>query len=59
MEDYVVLLRRDTLENETLFRELLIGVTNFFRDPAAFEALATEVIPRLVRSRAPGDPLDV
>jgi len=59
MEDYIVLLKRDTLESETLFRELLIGVTNFFRDPAAFEALATEVIPRLVRARAPGDPLRV
>ena len=59
MEDYIVLLKRDTLESETLFRELLIGVTNYFRDPDAFEALAAEVIPRLVRSRAPGDPLRV
>ena len=59
MEDYVALLRRDSLEIETLFRELLIGVTNFFRDAPAFEVLATEVLPHLVRSRAPGDPVRV
>ena len=42
MDDYVALLQHDTLEVETLFRELLIGVTSFFRDAAAFEALAAQ-----------------
>ena len=37
--DYIDRLRRETEEVTSLFRDLLIGVTNFFRDPEAFEAL--------------------
>ncbi len=59
MQDYLALLKRDTLEVETLFRELLIGVTNFFRDAPAFEALAAEALPGLVAGHAPGDPVRV
>ena len=47
LEDYVRYLRQTPLEVETLFRELLIGVTNFFRDPPAFESLQEHVIRRL------------
>jgi two-component system CheB/CheR fusion protein len=47
LSDYVSLLQRDPTEIETLFRELLIGVTTFFRDPAAFEALAKKALPEL------------
>ena len=46
--DYVERLRKDPREIELLFRELLIGVTHFFRDPAAFEALEKQVIPQIV-----------
>jgi two-component system, chemotaxis family, CheB/CheR fusion protein len=42
-----------------LFRELLIGVTGFFRDPAAFEALRTTALPRLLDRRAPDSALRV
>ncbi|KAB2902120.1 MAG: PAS domain-containing protein [Kofleriaceae bacterium] len=38
--DYVAHLERHPEEIEALFRELLIGVTSFFRDPDAFDALA-------------------
>ncbi len=48
---YLKLLRADSAEVGALFRDLLIGVTNFFRDTAAFEALATQVIPKLFEGR--------
>ena len=44
---YVDRLRQDPKESDLLFRDLLIGVTHFFRDPEAFAALEREVIPRL------------
>jgi len=45
---YIERLHEGTGEAEQLFRDLLIGVTHFFRDPEAFAALARDVIPRLV-----------
>jgi two-component system CheB/CheR fusion protein len=45
---YVRYLQENPLEVETLFRELLITVTNFFRDPEAFQALEEQVIPHLL-----------
>ena len=54
-EDYVGLLRRDPIEADRLFKELLINVTAFFRDPEAFHSLASEVLPRLLNDRGPND----
>ena len=50
---YVRFLRENPPEVETLFNELLIGVTNFFRDPAAWEQLKTAALPALLAERAP------
>ena len=50
---YVRFLRENPQEVELLFNELLIGVTNFFRDPAAWEILKTEALPKLLEKRAP------
>jgi len=52
LADYVQHLRNNTDEVTHLFRDLLIGVTNFFRDPEAFDVLATTVIPKLFESRS-------
>jgi PAS domain S-box-containing protein len=49
--DYVRYLRENPREVELLFKELLIGVTNFFRDPAAWERLKKDALPDLLRSR--------
>ena len=51
--DYVQLLRENPQERELLFRELLIGVTGFFRDPAVWEALKTLALPPLLESLPP------
>jgi len=45
---YIERLREGPSEADQLFRDLLIGVTHFFRDPDAFAVLASDVIPRLV-----------
>ena len=46
-------------EVEALFRDLLIGVTSFFRDPEAFEALEKQVMPAALRRQAAGAPIRV
>ncbi|WP_299391541.1 chemotaxis protein CheB [Pelagibius sp.] len=51
LESYLSVLNRDTAEIDHLVRELLIGVTSFFRDPAVWEALA-EPVDTLVRSKS-------
>jgi two-component system, chemotaxis family, CheB/CheR fusion protein len=45
------LLRQQPHELAALFRDLLINVTNFFRDVDAFQALASLVIPKLFEGR--------
>ncbi|WP_245515469.1 CheR family methyltransferase [Rhizobium deserti] len=58
IEDYVERLRANRDEAQNLFQDLLIGVTQFFRDPGEFEALERE-IPRLFKDKEPGDQLRV
>ncbi len=53
--NYVRFLQENSQEVELLFRELLIGVTSFFRDPAAWEQLKSEVLPSLVAGRTTTD----
>lgn len=48
---YVRYLQENPHELDILFKELLISVTNFFRDPDAFEVLAKTALPTLVKSR--------
>jgi len=48
LHSYVKYLQQSPTEVEALFRDLLIGVTRFFRDPEAFQALEDQVIPKLL-----------
>ena len=48
---YVRFLQENPQEVELLYKELLIGVTNFFRDPGLFAFLREEAIPRLLQER--------
>lgn len=54
LDGYVKYLQQTPAEVEALFRDLLIGVTNFFRDPEAFKALEQQVIPKLFADKPAG-----
>ena len=51
-DSYVKYLQQTPVEVDALFRDLLIGVTNFFRDPEAFEVLETQIIPNLFEGKS-------
>jgi len=52
-EDYIRFLQQSTLELDTLFGEMLIGVTGFFRDSESFEALDRLVMTPLFAEQPP------
>ncbi len=56
---YVDQLRNDPDELDKLYQDLLIGVTQFFRDPGAFDALEREVVPELLERLKPDEELRV
>jgi two-component system CheB/CheR fusion protein len=56
---YVRFLQQNSIEVEALFRDMLIGVTNFFRDPAAFKELEEKVIPELFANKPLGSTIRV
>lgn len=58
-DDYVARLKESRKEVSALFKELLLGVTAFFRDPEAFESLELIAIPSLLAHRRSKDPVRV
>ncbi|HSL44198.1 MAG TPA: chemotaxis protein CheB [Anaerolineales bacterium] len=59
LEAYLDHLRQNAAEATALFNDILIGVTSFFRDHEAWEQLATQVIPQLIRERGPMESIRV
>ena len=59
LENYARLLDGDRVELNALRRELLIPVTNFFRDPPAFEILAETAVDAIVKDRGENQPIRV
>lgn len=57
LDSYVAYLSKNPDEVEALFRDVLINVTRFFRDPEAFTVLEKDVIPALFKDRPAGSPL--
>jgi two-component system CheB/CheR fusion protein len=51
ISDYLGYLDQNVDEVKSLFKELLIGVTGFFRDPVAFDALKLKALPDLLREK--------
>jgi len=58
-EEYIRILRHYDDELDSLFSELLIGVTSFFREPESFEALRTAVLPDMIRENGKEEPLRI
>jgi two-component system, chemotaxis family, CheB/CheR fusion protein len=59
LDDYVRFLRRNPLEVEALYQDILINVTSFFRDPEAFDALKSKVFPKLTQDRSRHSPIRI
>jgi two-component system CheB/CheR fusion protein len=59
IEQYAAYFKKTPAEVEILFKDLLIGVTNFFRDAEAFEVLKAKVIPELIKNKKPDIPLRI
>ena len=59
LRDYVKLLQRNPQEIEGLYRDVLINVTSFFRNPEVFDSLHELVYPKILRERASSEPVRV
>lgn len=59
LSEYITYLQSNHKEIETLAKEFLISVTNFFRDPLAFEVLKEKVIPEIIQNKLQVDTLKV
>ena len=56
---YLQVLGENSAERELLAKDLLINVTHFFRDPAAFALLGRQIIPDIVRQQTFDRPLRI
>ena len=59
LAEYLRFLESTPVEVDALYRDILIGVTSFFRDAPAFEALKTGVFARLLDGRATDEPVRI
>jgi len=59
LEEYVEFLKRNPAELDALYRDILISVTSFFRDPESFRALEETVFPSLTKDRSRHEPIRV
>jgi len=57
--EYLNYLRTDKKEQDILFQDLLISVTDFFRDPNVFSSLCQEVFPNLIKKGNSIDPIRI
>ncbi len=59
MRNYVRYLQETAAEVDALFKDLIIEVTSFFRDPEAFEVLGKKIIPAIVKDKKPDSPVRI
>jgi two-component system CheB/CheR fusion protein len=59
LESYLQLLKENKQEVDALYQDLLIMVTNFFRDAAMYQALTNKILPSLLKNRKPTEPVRI
>lgn len=59
LANYIRFLKQTPGEVDALYQDLLINVTNFFREPEVFEALKKKIFPRLLKDRPARTPIRV
>ena len=59
IKEYLKLLNKKHNEVDKLYGDLLINVTSFFRDPEAFAYLKATFLPKLIKSKLPGETLRI
>ncbi len=52
ISDYVALLKSDPPELIALHNDMLIGVTNFFREPDSFKPICEKILPEIISKKA-------
>jgi two-component system CheB/CheR fusion protein len=57
LPDYILFIQKNPAEIQTLFKNLVIGVTSFFRDPKAYEVIETQALAKLIEAKHPEDTL--
>lgn len=59
LEQYIRLLRESKVEVDLLYKDLLINVTSFFREPTLYAALSKKIFPILLKNRRSHDPVRI
>ena len=59
LPEYVKFLREHTHELDLLYKDLLINVTSFFRDPNVYDALGKKILPALFKNRKENDTIRI
>jgi PAS domain S-box-containing protein len=59
LREYVKALQGDREELDSLYKDLLIQVTGFFRDPEVFRALRNRILPQILKWKPAGDPVRI
>jgi two-component system CheB/CheR fusion protein len=57
--DYLAFLRENKTEQDALYNDMLISVTNFFRDPQSFKVLCEHIFPALLAHKTIDEPLRI
>ena len=59
LETYLKRIEKDPAELRSLYKDLLVGVTRFFRDPEAFQKLRAEIMPPIIQRLLPGEEMRI